>query len=127
MLGLIFIDSFFVCVACFPCYTMPMLFSHVPKVPLPVYITPQEIIINYFKTNTLFCNPLSLVKNRTKRVFFLQALYQCSKLISHTLGNISLHTYIHTHHRHVHSTHIPQYIHSLISFFLHAYDIIGIQ
>ena len=50
MFGLIFIDSFFVCVTCFPCCKMSMFFPHVPKVPLSIYITPHKLIINCFKT-----------------------------------------------------------------------------
>ena len=84
MFGLIFIDSFFVCVTCFPCCKMSMFFPHVPKVPLPIHITPHEIIIHCFKTNILFCIPMSLAKKRTKHVFFLCALYLCSKMISYT-------------------------------------------
>ena len=84
MFGLIFIDSFFVCVTCFPCCKMSMFFPHVPKVPLSIYITPHKIIINCFKTNILFCILVSLVKKKTKHVFFLCALYLCSKMISYT-------------------------------------------
>ena len=84
MFGLIFIDSFFVCVTCFPCCKMSMFFPHVPKVPLSIYSTPHKIIIKCFKTNILFCILVSLVKKKTKHAFFLCALYLCSKMISYT-------------------------------------------
>ena len=78
MFGLIFIDSFFVCVTCFPCCKMSMFFPHVPKVRLPVYATLHKIITNCFKTDILFCILMSLVKIRTKHVFFY-VLYTCAQ------------------------------------------------
>ena len=78
MFGLIFIDSFFVCVTCFPCCKMSMFFPHVPKVRLPVYATLHKIITNCFKTDILFGILMSLVKMRTKHVFFY-VLYTCAQ------------------------------------------------